>query len=146
MEILSRWKLRKINSDVPLYDPAKKTYAVIIDDDMVDIPEDLFLKLFERIELPHDKSARAFYLDAKRAEESLETDHPEFDTLATLRQRAIRGLKDQMKIMIRLGYSKDETIQKIKEMIPEPLLVHEADIMQMIGAAYDDALEEVKNG
>ena len=146
MEILSRWRLRRINSDVPLYDPTNKTYGVIIDDDLVEIPEDLFLKLFERIELPHDKSARAFYLDAEQAEESLKTDHPDFDTLASLKTRALAGLKDQMKIMIRLNFSKEATIEKVREMIPQSLMIHETDIMQMISTAYDEALREVENG
>jgi hypothetical protein len=146
MEILSRWRLRHINSDVPLYDPVNKTYGIIIGDDMVDVPEDLFLKLFERIELPHDKSARAFYLDAERATESLNTDTPELDTLAQLKIRAFQGLKEQMMIMIRLNFNKEETIEKVREMLPQSLINHETDIMQMISSAYDDALEEIKNG
>jgi hypothetical protein len=145
MEILSRWKLRKIISDVPLYDPINKTYGVIIGDDLVEIPEDLFLKLFERIELPHDKSARAFYIDAEKTMESLGTDNPDYDGLIALREQAINGLKDQMKIMIRSGVSKEGTLQRIRDILPAPLLAHEKDIEKMVSSAYDDALKEVED-
>ncbi len=42
------YQLKKINSDVPLYDEKTKTFGILIDDELVEIPKDIFHLLFEK--------------------------------------------------------------------------------------------------
>jgi hypothetical protein len=44
------YKLRNIKPDVPLYDEKNKTFTIIVDDEIVEIPEDTFKKLFKEVD------------------------------------------------------------------------------------------------
>lgn len=132
MEILSRWRLKSINSDVPLYDANSRTYGIIVGGELVDVPEEVFLKLFERIEMPYDLSGTAIRIPPQeQAPAAMLSPMERFRASVseqTLKRLAERGPEEGMKATI--GFFKNLGMTK-------------EDVMDTLGVATNDYPPEI---
>ena len=149
VEILSRWKMRKINSNVPLYDPVKRTYMIIVDSDTIDVPEDIFLKLFKRVEAPLDGSASGF-IDLPQEESKtssveefrsfLEKNIPKFESEAADIEHKMRAA---MRFYLNLGLNRESIIELLTSQARSKFSVSETYI-SLIRDEVNKIIDEIE--
>ena len=128
---------------VPIYDPQNKVYTVLVEDEFVDIPEELFHKLFKQQESAEEKSVAEQAIVPKGS----------MELIKWMAKDGMRDYKEKIKLALRyavddllsMGFSKDlimyvyETVLKASHLSDE-IIKEQLELMSTI---ID---EEINNG
>ena len=106
---------------IPLYDKESKTYSVMVRGELVEIPEDIFHKLFE--EERYEYNPKLFKIAGNTSNSNLVDIYSEKIVDSVINQDSEFGqqiyedLKNAIKVILAAGFTKSETFQFYKEML-----------------------------
>jgi hypothetical protein len=136
-----KYVLKKIETNVPLYDPDKKTYLIVVEGELVDIPEEIFHRLFKEeeikpVEFLNNKINPFSKFESKTSKEII--------------QEYASELKNDssVKALINFLKSNNKTVFEVKEMfyrwLKEDKKIDEAEeLLGELKAISDEMIEEL---